>query len=115
MPHPKTLTMAGDYEYFSARGHHPFAFALAELVDNALRATKGMNTPSNSNNHTLAHAAGAGDLGVGAPPATAGSGAAAAGGAAGGSGVGPGASRKITISLVVNEKGTAGLIRVQVG
>ncbi|PNH02580.1 Structural maintenance of chromosomes flexible hinge domain-containing protein 1 [Tetrabaena socialis] len=41
VPHPKTLTMAGDYEYFSARGHHPFAFALAELVDNALRATKG--------------------------------------------------------------------------
>ncbi|KAF8056436.1 SMCHD1 [Scenedesmus sp. PABB004] len=40
-PHPKTLTMAGDYEYFAAQGHHPLAFALAELVDNALRATKG--------------------------------------------------------------------------
>jgi hypothetical protein len=39
-PHPKTLTMAGDYEYFAAQGHHPFAFALAELIDNALRATK---------------------------------------------------------------------------
>jgi hypothetical protein len=36
-PHPKTLTMAGDYEYFAAQGHHPFAFALAELIDNALR------------------------------------------------------------------------------
>jgi hypothetical protein len=33
--------MAGDYEYFAAQGHHPLAFALAELVDNALRATKG--------------------------------------------------------------------------
>jgi signal transduction histidine kinase len=40
-PHPKTLTMAGDYEYFAAQGHHPLAFALAELIDNALRATKG--------------------------------------------------------------------------
>jgi hypothetical protein len=28
-PHPKTLTMAGDYEYFAAQGHHPLAFALA--------------------------------------------------------------------------------------
>ncbi len=115
MPHPKTLTMAGDYEYFSARGHHPFAFALAELVDNALRATKGMNAPSSSNNRTLAHAANAVELGAAAPPATAGSGEAAAGGAAGGSGAGSNPSREITISLVVNEKGTAGLIRVQVG
>lgn len=32
--------MAGDYEYFAAQGHHPFAFALAELIDNSLRATK---------------------------------------------------------------------------
>lgn len=40
-PHPKTLTMAGDYEYFAAQGHHPAAFALAELIDNSLRATKG--------------------------------------------------------------------------
>jgi hypothetical protein len=40
-PHPKTLTMAGDYEYFAAQGYHPLAFALAELVDNSLRATKG--------------------------------------------------------------------------
>jgi hypothetical protein len=39
-PHPKTLTMAGDYEYFAAQGQTPFAFALAELVDNSLRATK---------------------------------------------------------------------------
>ncbi|KAK9820414.1 hypothetical protein WJX72_010046 [[Myrmecia] bisecta] len=39
-PHPKTLTHAGDYEYFAAQGHHPFASALAELVDNALRATR---------------------------------------------------------------------------
>jgi hypothetical protein len=33
--------MAGDYEYFAAQGYHPLAFALAELVDNSLRATKG--------------------------------------------------------------------------
>lgn len=33
--------MAGDYEYFAAQGHQPSAFALAELIDNALRATKG--------------------------------------------------------------------------
>lgn len=33
--------MAGDYEYFAAQGYHPLAFALAELIDNALRATKG--------------------------------------------------------------------------
>jgi DNA mismatch repair ATPase MutL len=33
--------MAGDYEYFAAQGHHPAAYALAELVDNSLRATKG--------------------------------------------------------------------------
>jgi signal transduction histidine kinase len=39
-PHPKTLTMAGDYEYFAAQGHHPLAFALSELIDNALSATK---------------------------------------------------------------------------
>lgn len=36
--------MAGDYEYFAAQGQHPFAFALAELIDNSLRATK--STPS---------------------------------------------------------------------
>ena len=40
-PHPKTMTMAGDYEYFAAGGQHPFAYALAELVDNAIRATHG--------------------------------------------------------------------------
>ena len=39
-PHPKTLTMAGDYEYFAAEGTHPFAYALAELIDNAMRATR---------------------------------------------------------------------------
>ena len=39
-PHPKTLTMAGDYEYFAAQGQHPFAYALAELIDNAMRATR---------------------------------------------------------------------------
>ena len=33
--------MAGDYEYFAAQGYHPLAFALAELIDNSLRATKG--------------------------------------------------------------------------
>ena len=84
MPHPKTLTAAGELEYFAARvrsptetmtqtafslplltpipaktqrrhgfgdpvgtlaqGHHPFAFALAELVDNSLRATRTHTT-----------------------------------------------------------------------
>ncbi|GLC56261.1 hypothetical protein PLESTB_001085700 [Pleodorina starrii] len=76
VPHPKTLTMAGDYEYFSARGHHPFAFALAELVDNSLRATKAR------------------------PPTDAGAASADK-------------PRVITVSLIVNERGTAGLIRVQ--
>ena len=40
-PHPKTMTMAGDYEYYAAQGRQPLAFAVAELVDNALRATAG--------------------------------------------------------------------------
>jgi hypothetical protein len=43
-PHPKTLTMAGDYEYFAAQGRHPFVYALAEFVDNSLRATRS-NAP----------------------------------------------------------------------
>ena len=34
------MTMAGDYEYFAAQGRAPFAFAVAELVDNALRAVR---------------------------------------------------------------------------
>ena len=37
--------MAGDYEYFAAQGHHPLAFALAELIDNSLRATKSNHQP----------------------------------------------------------------------
>lgn len=40
-PHPKTITHAGDYEYFAAQGKAPVAFALSDLIDNALRATKG--------------------------------------------------------------------------
>ena len=39
-PHPKTMTMAGDYEYFSSGGTDPYPFAVAELVDNALRAVR---------------------------------------------------------------------------
>ena len=39
-PHPKTLTMAGDYEYFAAQGRHPFVYAVAEFIDNSLRATR---------------------------------------------------------------------------
>ena len=38
-PHPRTLTAAGDLEYFASQGRHPFVYALAELVDNALAAT----------------------------------------------------------------------------
>ncbi|KAG2443092.1 hypothetical protein HYH02_009506 [Chlamydomonas schloesseri] len=100
IPHPKTLTMAGDYEYFSARGHHPFAFALAELVDNALRATKGQQPQQQ-----------------GAPgPAGAGSDDEAddlAKREAAAQGPTTPRSRDITISLVVNERSSAGLIRVQ--
>ncbi|EFJ52379.1 hypothetical protein VOLCADRAFT_86759 [Volvox carteri f. nagariensis] len=76
IPHPKTLTMAGDYEYFSARGHHPFAFALAELIDNSLRATKAQ-LPTDPSVASAER------------------------------------PRMIVVSLVVNERGTAGLIRVQ--
>ena len=39
-PHPKTITAAGDYEYYAASGRSPIAFAVAELVDNSLRAAR---------------------------------------------------------------------------
>ncbi|KAK3267358.1 hypothetical protein CYMTET_24075 [Cymbomonas tetramitiformis] len=42
-PHPKTMTMAGDYEYFASQGKHPFVYALAELVDNSLRAMRNVD------------------------------------------------------------------------
>eukprot|EP00215_Chloropicon_roscoffensis_P011967 CAMPEP_0196648848 /NCGR_PEP_ID=MMETSP1085-20130531/14334_1 /TAXON_ID=41879 ORGANISM="Pycnococcus sp, Strain CCMP1998" /NCGR_SAMPLE_ID=MMETSP1085 /ASSEMBLY_ACC=CAM_ASM_000807 /LENGTH=72 /DNA_ID=CAMNT_0041978677 /DNA_START=11 /DNA_END=226 /DNA_ORIENTATION=+ len=42
VPHPRTLTAAGDLEYFtSQRGKQTVSYALAELVDNALSATAG--------------------------------------------------------------------------
>ena len=41
VPHPKTMTMAGEWEYFAAGSQHPFPFAIAELIDNSLRATRG--------------------------------------------------------------------------
>lgn len=101
--------MAGDYEYFSARGHHPFAFALAELVDNALRATKGQAQQHQKQQD--ADAAAAGGCAAGDEPA-------AATGVAAEESRGQAAaaprSRDITISLVVNERSSAGLIRVQV-
>jgi len=93
VPHPKTLTAAGELEYFAARvrhqtiehvawdppspaptpimlrsctspatileclmppqGHHPMAFALAELVDNSLRATRGHTTSDRNIRVTL--------------------------------------------------------------
>eukprot|EP00198_Chlamydomonas_reinhardtii_P012225 XP_001701562.1 predicted protein [Chlamydomonas reinhardtii] len=100
--------MAGDYEYFSARGHHPFAFALAELVDNALRATKGQAQQHQKQQD--ADAAAAGGCAAGDEPA-------AATGVAAEESRGQAAaaprSRDITISLVVNERSSAGLIRVQ--
>ena len=40
VPHPKTMTMAGEWEYFAAGSQHPFPYALAELIDNSLRATR---------------------------------------------------------------------------
>eukprot|EP00873_Tetraselmis_striata_P016358 jgi/Tetstr1/436622/TSEL_025418.t1 len=40
VPHPKTLTHAGDYEYFADKGQHPLPYAIAELVDNSLQATR---------------------------------------------------------------------------
>lgn len=39
-PHPNTVIMAGDLEYFESNGAHPLAYALAELIDNAMRATR---------------------------------------------------------------------------
>lgn len=44
IPHPKTMTMAGEWEYFAAGRQHPFPFAVAELVDNSLRATRSRRT-----------------------------------------------------------------------
>eukprot|EP00887_Chlorella_sp_A99_P005757 scaffold1.g5757.t1 len=57
VPHPLTVTAAGDYEYFAAQpppkstadagtlqGRHPFVYALAEFIDNSLRATRA-NAP----------------------------------------------------------------------
>jgi hypothetical protein len=40
IPHPKTMTMAGEFEYFAAQGRHPFVYAIAEFIDNSLRATR---------------------------------------------------------------------------
>lgn len=45
IPHPKTMTMAGEFEYFAAQGRHPFVYALAEFIDNSLRATR-QNAPT---------------------------------------------------------------------
>lgn len=49
--------MAGDYEYYAAQGRQPLAFAVAELVDNALRATAGSiaetSTTLNSSSQSL--------------------------------------------------------------
>ena len=51
------MTMAGDYEYYAAQGRQPLAFAVAELVDNALRATAGSiaetSTTLNSSSQSL--------------------------------------------------------------
>lgn len=44
IPHPKTMTMAGEWEYFAAGSQHPFPYAIAELIDNSLRATRGNQT-----------------------------------------------------------------------
>eukprot|EP00884_Botryococcus_braunii_P005311 jgi/Botrbrau1/14781/Bobra.0284s0014.2 len=38
VPHPRTLTCAGDYEYWAAQGRSPLPCALAELIDNSLQA-----------------------------------------------------------------------------
>ena len=40
VPHPKTMTKAGEWEYFAAGSQHPFPYAVAELIDNSLRATR---------------------------------------------------------------------------
>ena len=44
VPHPKTMTMAGEWEYFAAGSQHPFPYAIAELIDNSLRATRANAT-----------------------------------------------------------------------
>ena len=45
VPHPRTITAAGDLEYFtSKRGKQTVSYALAELVDNALSATQHLTT-----------------------------------------------------------------------
>ena len=45
VPHPRTITAAGDLEYFtSTRGKQTVSYALAELVDNALSATQHLAT-----------------------------------------------------------------------
>ena len=51
LPHPKTMTMAGDYEYFASQGKHPLVYALAELVDNALRAMRLAGEPRDPGTH----------------------------------------------------------------
>ena len=40
VPHPRTITAAGDLEYFASKGKHTVSYALAELIDNALSATQ---------------------------------------------------------------------------
>ena len=35
------IAHAGEWEYFAAGSQHPFPYALAELIDNSLRATRG--------------------------------------------------------------------------
>jgi structural maintenance of chromosomes flexible hinge domain-containing protein 1 len=44
VPHPKTMTMAGEWEYYAAGSQHPFPYAVAELIDNSLRATRSNTT-----------------------------------------------------------------------
>eukprot|EP00201_Polytomella_parva_P019464 CAMPEP_0175041290 /NCGR_PEP_ID=MMETSP0052_2-20121109/1823_1 /TAXON_ID=51329 ORGANISM="Polytomella parva, Strain SAG 63-3" /NCGR_SAMPLE_ID=MMETSP0052_2 /ASSEMBLY_ACC=CAM_ASM_000194 /LENGTH=650 /DNA_ID=CAMNT_0016303769 /DNA_START=102 /DNA_END=2051 /DNA_ORIENTATION=+ len=39
-PHPDIMRKAGDYERYSTKPHHSCVFALAELIDNSLSATK---------------------------------------------------------------------------
>lgn len=34
------MTKAGEWEYFAAGSQHPFPYAVAELIDNSLRATR---------------------------------------------------------------------------
>lgn len=44
IPHPKGMTMAAEWDYFAAGAQHPFPYAVAELIDNSLRATRGNTT-----------------------------------------------------------------------